>query len=543
MAASALFVAVACEQRPPLEWEGEHVRVGSDVVDEVCGGSIARMDYVAEQVGDQLGLGLPDERHEIWILTPERFAAACRTTGEVVGCSDSREGVTLRATSARTGMAHELAHERVREELGTKLKPFFEEGIAEAIQALPCQMSGEVPSLDALLAASSGAALGTDGYCYAGEFMTWLLANEDPARVLAFHGSIDRKTDPDPVRASYYSRFGRTLEDDLAQPRPPFAGGDVHCFAPELERLELGHYGRFVADTTCSGSRVENDFANPERIYVEWQLTITEAEAGHWQLVGDLPVSESFSAYPFVELSASFCEGSGARINSKLLAAGNLARDRVKLEPGSYWLRLVGLRDTPVEVDLLFSGPCTYGADQCGPEHRCDGEVCIPRASTPLAIGSPCTGGPLAGDPCDDGSRCVGGSVEGVTQGSCTALCTSDADCSAPSVCHGSGLCGVPCEQSSECEAAQSCIAGSFGSSAVCLPNGDVGIFGSCVRDTDCADDLVCHNPGYSAIGCSDPLGGCLCTQACDLGDPSCSIVLPSCKPEPDGSRTTCQPS
>ena len=537
--ALALIGLAGCEQRPPLEWHGEHVRIGTDVVDQVCGGSIARMDYAAAHVGERLGLGPPDQPHEIWILAPQSFADACRDAADVVGCSAPRKGVVLRAQTARTGVPHELAHERVRDELGTRRKPFFEEGIAEAMQGLPCEVSGELPSHDQLLGARSGIDLGVDGYCYAGRFVDWLLETDGPTKVLEFHDVIDSKTEPSLVRAYYYSYFWRTLEGDLSAPLPAYDGDAIHCFAPELEREASGHYRRMLADTTCSNARVENDFATPERVYVEWQLTITPEEAGYWQLVGELP-SDAASVYPFVELAPSLCGSSGAGVNARLLAAGKLSRARLKLAAGSYWVRLIGKRDAPVDVDLWFSGPCDYGRDSCRAGHRCDGEVCIPKASNPLPLGAACSASALLGDPCDDGLRCVGGSEEGTTYGWCTALCSSDADCPLATICHGNGLCGAACESETQCDSVESCVPGSFGSPAACLPSGDVNFGGACERDTDCADDRVCHDPGVSATGCSDPLAGCFCTLACELADPGCPVGT-HCALERDGSRATCQ--
>lgn len=547
-----LALASACGQLPPITAEGDHVRVGSDVVAEICRGTVARLDHTSEYLADYFDLAA-DLTHDVYII-PAPDDAWC---GEhAAGCATKSRAILLQITSTNGdeiyGLAvHEFAHNYVLSAIGRR-RAFFNEGLASAPGFGECDPGFLSASLEDLLGASSSAELGMlGGYCPASRLMHWLIEVEGPAAVLDFCASLSRSAKPSRVMETYTERFGRSMVDDFAL----HGGGDegasvLSCYPPLAPSVgDVGRYRLLEVETGCDQARVENNFAKPDEIQVQWRIEVSEDETGPWQVIGSPRVDAEYLGVE-VDIVGNECATSQPRTTPRTLVRGQERRQRVWLGAGTYKVSIRAPLDDPGEFQTLLSGPCRWGEDSCRAGQRCDGEVCIPEAVDPLSVGASCSLDAELSDPCEAGSRCVGSPASNfsdiVAAGRCVALCHADADCPTPQRCHASGLCGVECEvDASSCAGSDLCVSGWGGSPSACLPDGR-GDSPFCKHDFECESGSVCGLPppigaigAIGLIGCRYG-GHCLCEQLCNVngsGRPCPSHL--SCVSDED--RATCQ--
>ncbi len=168
--------------------------------------------------------------------------------------------------------------------------------------------------------------------------------------------------------------------------------------------------------------------------------------------------------------------------------------------PGAYneVYRHLGFIDSVLEE----TGVCIEsGPEVCnGEDDDCDGEVdegCI-----------------AVGDPCGDGSDCVGGLCADTVEG---RVCTTTCDPMRPSVGCGPGF---YCGMNAACEG--HCVRGEQGA----LGNG-----AECTTNTECAS-LRCADPGDGRRRCLDPCIGdaglCLAGEACAANPGLCGSCVPT---------------
>ena len=531
LAVVALLGCGCQDEFPPIVAQGEHVAVATELVPEVCAGTLAWLDYTSEYVGEQLGVE-PGPRHQVYIVSASQASAYCGAPAcvyrdrVVIGVSE--DWWDLR--DDRRVVAHELTHDYSERMRGRQPAAYFEEGLAGAIEGSPCLPDANV-NLDELLEVAKPGEL-LRGRCSATNFMAWLLETEGVEATLAFHHDVGTSSSAKAVKKAYEKQFGRSLVSDFATHRfdPASARRPYECYA-ELapSHPELAHARVLEGSNACGDAKVEDDFLDPTKVMIRWRLDVDADEAGPWQVVG--PVTRDVGSAIEVRLDPSGCIAPRDGL-SKWLVDGS--RRRVWLGPGSYNLSFIADRDVPTSVSTLLAGPCRLGADECGPGYRCDGQICTPEVASPLPLGSECVAlGPEFDDPCEAGTRCVG---------ECVALCTSDADCPGSTRCHAEGLCGSDCtgEGTAACPADRRCVVGWDGSASVCLPFGE-GAPTSCSTDRDCASGRVCERPQGTVNTINCGIAGCRCTELCEIGGPASQCPEGEvCRLDFDGRRATC---
>lgn len=153
-----------------------------------------------------------------------------------------------------------------------------------------------------------------------------------------------------------------------------------------------------------------------------------------------------------------------------------------------------------IDAVLEETGVCVAdGPEVCnGEDDDCNGEV----DEGCLAIGEPCA----------DGTQCVGGLCADTVAG---RVCTTACDPMRPSLGCGPGLyCGI----NAACEG--HCVRGEAGM----LPNG-----ADCTANTECAS-LFCADPGDRRRRCLDPCRGdaglCLAGEVCAAGSGACGACV-----------------
>jgi hypothetical protein len=133
---------VGCGPELPIEYETEHLRIGTDLEYPLCQGDLVTLESRISRIENELGAKLDHVQdvyiwpEEVWWSGPNRV---CRR--ELAnGCTDI-EGNTMYATDNTLG--HELVHAIMGR---TDVSPFFEEGICEIYSGTPSRFGPSAPS-------------------------------------------------------------------------------------------------------------------------------------------------------------------------------------------------------------------------------------------------------------------------------------------------------------------------------------------------------------------------------------------------------------
>ena len=349
---AALSLLGCKPELPPLEYQSERARVGSDVVDQVCAGTLARIDRELDQVERRLELARTRVLADIYIVEPDVVAAYCRS--DLEGCTQFPGGtiyVTPRAFELL--VAHELTHHRLGHDQDLVNTPrLLREGIAVAMEPSLCPRWFP-PELTAneLLDTRSGPDLVQipGGYYLGGELVAWLLATHGPAEVLAWMIESKRTDRSAQVRQDYRARFGSDLDADLfAHLRDPatISPEEFGCIGPRAPADRSGRRVALRAKLDCDADDVQNSFLVDGAGYVEWILTIDEPRAGRYALVGEVP------EWTVLTIEACRCRASIGAEPQEALARPMQASEQ--LAAGTYRLRWFGQLDADLELDVAL---------------------------------------------------------------------------------------------------------------------------------------------------------------------------------------------
>jgi hypothetical protein len=328
---------------PSLDYRGERVRVGSDVVDQICAGTLSRIDREVEQIETRLDLPIQDSAIDVYVLDPDTVDIYCSGANCTPMPSRRAPFVVVNHLLFERAIAHELVHAR----LAGRSAPLYEEGIAQAVAPPRCPQSAPDVELAAILAAKKSLEWpekwGT--YYVAGELFAWLLEQFGPHAVLSLLQSVPKGSSSATIRAEYLEHFDRELEADIFAHLRTQA--DLDALAPErfgcLAAPIDSSKGpvELVADLDCDSDRVHNNFGIEGSGYVEWTLALDHAQT--LELVGELPAGTGLT------IEDCAC----VPVNDK--DEYRLARpfDGVEtLQPGSYRLRWIGALDEGLALDV-----------------------------------------------------------------------------------------------------------------------------------------------------------------------------------------------
>jgi hypothetical protein len=339
-----VFVPVlGCKpELPSLDYRGERARVGSDMVDQVCEGTLSRIDREVEQIEARLDLPRQESWLDVYIVDRYTVDAHC---GSAANCifrpRHDAPFVVVDHQKFDWAIAHELVHARLG---ASRPVPLFGEGIAEAISPASCPRPAPDIRLSEILPAESSSDLAKvkEGYYVAGELVAWLLEEFGPDKVLTLLQSVEKHSSPTTIQARYLEHFDRELEADiLAHLR---SQADLDALPPE-------HFGclaapldpsngpiQLVADLDCDSDRVHNDFGIDGAGYVEWTLHLDHEQT--LNLVGELPLGTS--------LTIEEC----ACVSRKEYRLARPFDAHETLQPGNYRLRWIGALDEGLSLDV-----------------------------------------------------------------------------------------------------------------------------------------------------------------------------------------------
>ncbi len=200
-----LLVAMGCGDdipRPPITWEGENLRFGTDSEIELCAGTLPYLDGVAGHLAEVFGR--PNTKLDYYWL-PDGVERYC--DGDVAGCvRNERE-----AFSTLVIHQHELVHALRWPEI---LYLPLEEGLAEAYgddwdPFYP--VSGDIEYL--LRDQENGKKMPGNAYPLAGHFVSYLRAEHGLDSLL----ELDRATDGPDSFASVERAFRQVYGLDLVE--------------------------------------------------------------------------------------------------------------------------------------------------------------------------------------------------------------------------------------------------------------------------------------------------------------------------------------
>jgi hypothetical protein len=337
--AVALLGCTPEPELPPLDYRGERVDVGSNVVDQVCAGTLVRLDREVEQIEARLDLPTQESRIGVAIVDGELIEEVCPV--DAGGCLFA-ERVLVDHRLLDLVVAHELVHAR----LDVDSIPLFVEGIATALAPPLCpqepprelaDLAAGRPGID--LVKMNGA------YYVAGELVAWLLDEHGPDKVIDFMRSDLRGSSTTVIDAEYSERFGNELDDDyLAHLRPrveldALPAEHLGCLAPTVDPSNGPVH--LAADLDCDSDRVHNFFGIGVGGYVEWTLHIDQPTA--FVVAGEVPFGTS--------LTIEQCRCLAKMWHDKPMRPVPLHKHST-LGPGDYRLRWVGALDEGLVLDV-----------------------------------------------------------------------------------------------------------------------------------------------------------------------------------------------
>jgi hypothetical protein len=543
--------SIEAEPWPETIGAGDRVQIASATVDEVCAGTIVALDDAIDRVEQQLELDRVDAPVDVYLLGPGLLAERCGP--DVVSCSVAGEPaeIYVRAELYESRIAHELVHDRIAYTPAVGSAPLFDEGIAAALAPPWCPPlpSWVPPDAGEWLDAADAGELPEHGEYLGGELVRWLLDVHGPEAVLEFMATLGSLRDAASIRSAYVDRFGADLDTELfAHLRgldEPLDPAEAGCLAPDVPTSAsfLGY--ELDATLDCDSPRVHNDFARPERLYVEWTLHVDPAEGGDFQLLDELPEG---SELRFTPCACRLGEGTNWSSLKEVVFDDATTEWEAQLDPGVYRVRWSGPPGATLELDIV--APCDFVEQNCPGGLACDpSNECVVPPSNPQLEGEPCSVeadfSTLQGN-CDVGLYCLGDMIgDGLDDGVCMAYCGDGSlgvVCPDGLSCGILGVCAVDCDPLlQDCEPGWGCFPGfpsdgpfSGFSSGVgtCLPAGELGLLDPCgVFDIgSCAPGLVCES-SEEVENCSDGwFSGC-CRPLCDpeAADPGCPAELPNC--------------
>jgi hypothetical protein len=543
------------EPWPEIVAEGERVRLATASVEEVCAGTISRLDAELDRVEQALALAPVEDPVDVYMLGAQLLAEQCGP--DVLACNDTAEPgrIYVRAELYERHIVHELVHHRISTTPASNAPPLFDEGLAAAHAPPWCPPlpTWDPPGTSAILDAEAATELPEHAEYLGGELLRWLLDVHGPAAVLEFMASLDAVRDATSIREAYLARFGAPLDTELFahlrgldEPLPPEQGG---CLAPEAP-AGVDFIGRALeAQLDCSSPRVHNDFAHPERVYVEWTFEVSAAAHGEHRLLGELPPGTELRIEPCACRQA---EGTAWPSVDVGIIDDEYAQWPAELPPGMYRVRWSG--PVGATLDVGIEAPCDFVEQDCPGTLVCSYTLdCVEPPANPRSLGESCSDelGNFMGD-CDAGLVCVGDWPEdGIADGTCLAYCgdgTFGVACPDGLSCQHVGVCSVGCDPlAQDCEPGWGCAADFSTGAGACWPVGDLGALESCATiypycgpglTCETYDEVdACHGDGWiSFSGCCAPI----CDP--DAADPGCPIELPSCEAEEGVGVGRCAP-
>jgi hypothetical protein len=201
----ALVSASACSDEPdppPIVWEGEHLRFGTDADDStICAGTLPYLDGVVGHLGEVFGH--PDAQVDYYWL-PDGVQRYCPAVAE--GCADDR-GVFSQYTLHQHELVHAIRYPNL-------LYEPIEEGLAEAYgddwDRFP--IAGDIHDL---LRDPADGYIPGPGYGLAGHFVSYLDAAHGLDTLVELDAATNYESSFSQAEAAFQRIYGQSLDAEI----------------------------------------------------------------------------------------------------------------------------------------------------------------------------------------------------------------------------------------------------------------------------------------------------------------------------------------
>lgn len=210
----------------PIEYETEHLRIGTEPDDPLCQGDLVALEQQIARIEDELELEA-DKTYKVYIWREETWWAGAMNNcpGEPArGCTQPSRGVIWTTKGA---LAHEIVHAVVGP---SSLHPFFDEGLAELYGSNQTRFGLTAPS------ANADTQRDTTDVRTATHFLRWLREQWGP------HPLAQLVHDGRDGFREFESIYGMTIEEaeQLYFAEAPYAYAALDdCQAPELTSAQI----------------------------------------------------------------------------------------------------------------------------------------------------------------------------------------------------------------------------------------------------------------------------------------------------------------
>ena len=217
---------LGCHDTLPIEYETEHLRIGTDLDAPLCEGDLVALEQTIARAEDELGFTL-DRTYTVYVWDDFKWwdgpNEACRPSDRAAGCT-SREDATI--WTAQEKLEHELVHAVV----DVRAHPFFDESVADGYGGYSTQFGRSAPS------ANADSDWATMDHVTGAHFVRWLRERWGAHRL----GRLLRAGEDS--FAAFETVYGMTVEEaeQLYFAEAPYAYAPLgDCQAPDLAPAPL----------------------------------------------------------------------------------------------------------------------------------------------------------------------------------------------------------------------------------------------------------------------------------------------------------------
>ena len=156
---------LACEGPLPIEYETQHLQIGTALDHSLCAGDLAGYEQVIQTTESELGLAMREgAKVYVWDIEGwfEDGINHCRTDHDIGGCAYRNTNTIYTSVGS---LEHELVHLVLR---NPQIDDFFNEGLAELYSGTQTRFGSSLPSSNA------GTSARTMDWLTAAHFLRWV---------------------------------------------------------------------------------------------------------------------------------------------------------------------------------------------------------------------------------------------------------------------------------------------------------------------------------------------------------------------------------
>jgi hypothetical protein len=295
LAASALWAVaiLGCVELPPIEYETEHLRIGTDLDGPLCEGTLVALDQQVQVVEEALEFEV-EGKLELYVL--EHVGDFCDHVHG--GCYDGKK---RRAYAMLWAAPHELVHAAAHQ-VGQG-NPLFGEGLATDLTGEGLRFSTSYPSSN-LAVDSSDVSQET-----AGHFMRWLRSQYSAREIKEILVQTSPARDSDHAKKAFEEVTGDSFEqaqqDYFASAPEFFAGFDIVA-PPTVEPVNGGW--DIVVDFDC---RDQNTEGYRDRMWRRFRIEVPELRAYVFEVTSPGSATITFPQFEDVPVGGEVFDESG----------------------------------------------------------------------------------------------------------------------------------------------------------------------------------------------------------------------------------------